>query len=51
MNLADVPSFFRQLDFDAMHVHDPLKAGVTDYYNTDEGVKFRAGHRMRSKDA
>ncbi|MED6139128.1 hypothetical protein PIB30_080967 [Stylosanthes scabra] len=39
-SLVDVPCFFHQLDLDAMHMDDLLKAELADDYNTDGGAEF-----------
>ncbi|MED6125560.1 hypothetical protein PIB30_069613 [Stylosanthes scabra] len=40
----------RQLMYVLGRVRDPLQAGLADYYNTDGGVEFRVGHRMRRRE-
>ncbi|MED6187453.1 hypothetical protein PIB30_076580 [Stylosanthes scabra] len=46
--IADTPS---QVEFDALRISDPMRAGIADDYNTDGGVEFRVGHRLRNRDA
>ncbi|MED6187481.1 hypothetical protein PIB30_076856 [Stylosanthes scabra] len=49
--LADVPSFFQQLDIDVRHVEDPTMEFVVIEYNTDGGVEFIVGHKMPNRKA
>ncbi|MED6210791.1 hypothetical protein PIB30_067448 [Stylosanthes scabra] len=49
-NLADVPSYFQQLDIDERYVEDPTMESVAVEYNTDGGAEFMVGHRMRNRD-
>ncbi|MED6152642.1 hypothetical protein PIB30_093991 [Stylosanthes scabra] len=49
-DLADVPSYFQQLDIDERFVEDPTMESVAVEYNTDEEAEFMVGHRMRNCD-
>ncbi|MED6208579.1 hypothetical protein PIB30_046583 [Stylosanthes scabra] len=50
-DIAELPSFFQQLDLDTRHVEDPMMEHVVVEYNTDDGVEFMLGHRMRNREA
>ncbi|MED6189195.1 hypothetical protein PIB30_093519 [Stylosanthes scabra] len=50
-SLVEVSCFYQQLDLDAIQINYSLKVGLADDYNTDRGVEFRVGHRLRSRDA
>ncbi|MED6175304.1 hypothetical protein PIB30_077138 [Stylosanthes scabra] len=49
-DLANVPSYFQQLDIDERHVEDPTLESVAVEYNKDGGAEFMVGHRMRNRD-
>ncbi|MED6178293.1 hypothetical protein PIB30_106180 [Stylosanthes scabra] len=44
------PMAMSQVEFDALRISDPMRAGIADNYNTDGGVEFRVGHRLRNRD-
>ncbi|MED6153383.1 hypothetical protein PIB30_101443 [Stylosanthes scabra] len=45
-DLANVPSYFKQLDIDERHVEGPTMESVDVEYNTDGGAEFMVGLRM-----
>ncbi|MED6141457.1 hypothetical protein PIB30_103648 [Stylosanthes scabra] len=50
-DLAHVPCYFQQLNIDTRNVEDPSMEDVDVEYNTDGGVEFMVGRRLRNRDA
>ncbi|XP_057720667.1 uncharacterized protein LOC130935110 [Arachis stenosperma] len=49
--LSTVPSHYHSLELDAMHERTLFLDTGEEDYNLDDGVKFRIGHKFRSREA
>ncbi|XP_057730655.1 uncharacterized protein LOC130945990 [Arachis stenosperma] len=48
---SEVPSHYHILNLDVIQPNNLLNFGEGEDYNTDGGVKFQVGHRLRNRDA